>query len=97
MANANRRKNTIESLTVNGSPTSDPDLISSHIVNFYDTLFSEPNSWRLRVDNLEFDVLSVEESASLEVPFKEWEVREVIKGMDRDKASGPDGFSLAFF
>jgi hypothetical protein len=33
----------------------------------------------------------------LENPFEEKEVREVIKGMDRDKAPGPDGFSMAFF
>jgi hypothetical protein len=33
----------------------------------------------------------------LENPFKEKEVREVIKGMDRDNAPSPDGFSMAFF
>jgi hypothetical protein len=49
------------------------------------------------VDNLEFEVLSVDEAASLEDPFEEREVREVIKGMDRDKALGSDGFSSAFF
>ena len=49
------------------------------------------------MDNLEFEVLSVDEVAGLEEPFEEREVREVIKGMDRDKALGPDGFSLAFY
>jgi hypothetical protein len=97
VANANRRNNSIESLTMNGSPTSDPELISSHIVNFYDALFSEPISWRPRVDNLEFEALNMDEVASLEDPFKEREVREVINSMDWDKAPGPDGFSLAFF
>jgi hypothetical protein len=97
VANANRRNNSIDSLYVNGSPTSDPDVIISHIVNFYESLFSEPSSWRPRVDNLEFEVLSVEEASSLEDPFEEREVREVIQGLDRDKAPGPDGFSLAFF
>jgi hypothetical protein len=97
VANANRRNNSIESLTVNGSPTSDSDLISSHIVNYYDTLFLEPISWRPRVDNLEFEALSMDEAASLEDPFEEREVRELINSMDRDKAPGPDGFSLAFF
>jgi hypothetical protein len=33
----------------------------------------------------------------LEEPFEEREVWEVIKGMDGDKAPGPDGFSMAFF
>jgi hypothetical protein len=97
VANANRRNNSIESLSVNGSDTSDSEAISSHIVNFYESLFSEPLNWRLRVDNLEFEVLSVDEAAGLEKPFEEREVREVVKGLDRDKAPGPDGFSLAFF
>jgi hypothetical protein len=42
-------------------------------------------------------MLNVEEASSLKDPFEEREVREVIKGMDRDKALGPGGFSLAFF
>jgi hypothetical protein len=97
VANANRRSNTIDSLHVNGTPISDPDAIKSHVVNFYESLFSEPSSWRPRVDNLEFEALSVDEATRLEDPFEEREVREVIFGMDRDKAPGPDGFSLAFF
>jgi hypothetical protein len=43
-----------------------------------------------------YDV-SLDEAASLEDPFEEREVREAINSMDRDKAPGPDGFSLAFF
>jgi hypothetical protein len=97
VASANRRNNSIESLMVNGSPTSDPTSIGDHVVNYYKSLFSEPLSWRPRLDNLEFDRLNGEEAASLENPFEEKEVREVIKGMDRDKAPGPDGFSMAFF
>ena len=61
------------------------------------TLFTEPLSWRPRLDSLEFDMLSTTEAASLEDPFEERKVWEVIKGMDRDKAPGPDGFSMAFF
>jgi hypothetical protein len=97
VANSNRRNNSIDSLVVNGTATSDPGIISDHIVNFYDSLFTEPLSWRPRLDNLEFDMLSVAEASSLEEPFEEREVWEVIKGMDRDKAPGPDGFSMAFF
>jgi hypothetical protein len=97
VANANRRNNSIDSLVVNGSATSDMAIIGDHIVNYYDTLFTEPLNWRPRLDNLEFDRLSDTEALSLEDPFEENEVWEVIKGMDRDKAPGPDGFSMAFF
>jgi hypothetical protein len=41
--------------------------------------------------------LNVEEASILEEPFEEKEVWEVIKGMDRDKAFGLDGFTLVFF
>ena len=97
MANSNCRNNSIESLIVNGSSTSDPTIISDHIVGFYKSLFAEPMGWRPRLNNIEFDRLNVEEASSLEEPFEEKEVWEVIKGMDRDKASGPDGLTLAFF
>jgi hypothetical protein len=97
VANANRRNNSIESLIVNGLPTSDPTIISDHIVGYYESLFAEPMGWRLRLNNLEFDRLNEEEASSLEGPFEEKEVWEVIKGMNRDKAFGPDGFTLAFF
>ena len=33
----------------------------------------------------------------LERDFEEMEVWEVVKGMDRDKTSGPAGFTMAFF
>ena len=94
VANANRKNNSIESLIMDGTSISDPAIISDHIVSFYESLFTEPFSWRLRLDNLEFDMLNAEEASSLEGPFEE---RAVIKGMDRDKAPGPDGFTLAFF
>jgi hypothetical protein len=94
---ANRRNNSIKSLIVNGSPTLDPTIISDHIIGFYESFFAEPMGWRPRLDNLEFDRLNVEEVSSLEEPFKENEVWEVVKGMDRDKALGPDRFTLVFF
>ena len=56
---------------MNGSSTSDLAIISNHIINFYESLFSEPLSWRLMVDNLEFDVLNADEASSLEEPFEE--------------------------
>jgi hypothetical protein len=97
VANANRRNNSIESLVVDGTLSSDPTIVSNHIVNFFDSLFTEPHGWKPRLDNLEFDTISNSEALSLEEPFEEREVWEVIKGMDGDKAPGPDGFTMAFF
>jgi hypothetical protein len=41
--------------------------------------------------------LDAGEASSLELPFEEREVLEVVKGLNRDNAPGPDGFTLAFF
>jgi hypothetical protein len=49
------------------------------------------------MDNLALDTLDAGEASSLELPFEEREVLEVVKGLNRDKAPGPDGFTLAFF
>jgi hypothetical protein len=70
VANANQMNNSFESLIVNGLSTFDPTSISDHIVNFDESLFSKPLSWRLRLDNLEFDMLNVEEASSLEAPLR---------------------------
>jgi hypothetical protein len=51
-------------------------------------------SWQPRLDDLAFDSLDAVEVSSLELPFEEREVLEVVKGMNRDKATGSNGFSI---
>jgi hypothetical protein len=48
-------------------------------------------------DGLDFDSIDAAGASSLELPFEEREVLEVVKGMNKDKAPGLDGFSMAFF
>jgi hypothetical protein len=97
MANSNKRYNTIDSLHINGVLSSNPVAIREHAANYFESMFAESMSWRLKLDDLEFESLSEDEAASLEAPFLEKEVKDVIFDMDGDKAPGPDGFSLAFF
>jgi hypothetical protein len=49
------------------------------------------------LENLAFDTLEVEEASRLELLFEEREALAVVKGMNRDKAQSPNGFSIAFF
>ena len=49
------------------------------------------------MDDLAFESISAIEASSLEAPFLEKEVKDVVFGMDGKKALGPDGFSMAFF
>jgi hypothetical protein len=69
-------------LFVNGLVSSYKVVIWNHVVQIYESLFSEQCDWRPRLDNLAFDSLDADE---------------VVKGMNKDKAPGPDGFSMAFF
>ena len=49
------------------------------------------------MDNQVFSSIAEEEKMWLERDFEEMEVWQVVKGMDGDKAPGPDGFTMAFF
>jgi hypothetical protein len=49
------------------------------------------------LDDLVFESLSAVEASTLEALFLKKEVKDMIFGMDGNKAPGPDGFSLAFF
>jgi hypothetical protein len=56
----------------------------------------QQSSWRPRVDGLSFRSIDADESIWLEREFEE-KVWDVVRVMDRDKAPGPDGFTMAFF
>ena len=75
----------------------DPNEISTRIVEFYKTLFTDDGVHRPTLDNLPCAQLDSNEAESLDGIFIEEEVAEAVKNMNRDKAPGPDGFSLAFF
>ena len=88
MANSNKRFNTIDSLLIDGSLSFDLVAIREHAVNFYESLFAKSLSWRPRLDDLEFDSLSIGEASSLKAPFLEREVKDIIFGMDGNNAPG---------
>jgi hypothetical protein len=49
------------------------------------------------LDGLAFNSFATKEASLLELHFEEREVLEVVKGMNKDKAPGPDGFPMAIF
>jgi hypothetical protein len=81
----------------NGAMSIDPVVIKDHIVNYYDTLYTEQSLWRPRVDGISFSSIDADGCLWLERGFEEQEVWEVVREMNEDKAPGPDGFSMAFF
>jgi hypothetical protein len=60
-------------------------------------LYSEQFRWQPKLDGLTFNSTDAEEAKWLERAFEESEIFEVVKTLNGDKASGLDGFSLAFF
>jgi hypothetical protein len=97
MANSNKRYNTIDSLFINGYLSSNPIAIREHAINYYEAMFAESMSWRLRLNDLDFESLSAGEASYLKATFLEKEVKDVIFGMDGNKALGPYGFSSTIF
>ena len=53
--------------------------------------------WKPSINSLLLKLLSNENSIKLEETFMEKEVFEALIDLNKDKASRPDGFSLAFW
>ncbi|RVW52584.1 Protein MICRORCHIDIA 7 [Vitis vinifera] len=97
MANAHRRINVMSKIMINGvSFTKDQDMREG-IANAYQQLLSENPGWKADIGGLLMNQISPSEADGIEVPFSETEIFTALKGMNGDKAPGPDGFTLAFW
>ena len=97
LANSNRRYNSISTLSINGELSTDSDVISEFITQFYQHLFEEEDCDRPLLDGLDFSMITKADALWLERPFDKDEVAGVVSGFNGDKAPGPDGFSMGFF
>jgi hypothetical protein len=84
-------------MSIDGILSSNQDDIRDHIASFYEHLYMETGYSRPLLDGMQFSVIFYADAAWLERPFDEDEFVAVVQGFNRDKAPGPDGFSLAFF
>uniref|UniRef100_A0A0V0I549 Putative ovule protein n=1 Tax=Solanum chacoense TaxID=4108 RepID=A0A0V0I549_SOLCH len=90
------RYNAIDKLLVKGEEIKEPEQIKVSIIEFYENLYSESESWRPTFDIANFPRISPEEQDWLQRPYTETEVLGIIKQCDGDKAPGPDGFTMHF-
>jgi hypothetical protein len=97
MANSHRRRNQIKSIEVDGTQFEEESEIRNQVVQFYKSLYHENEEWRPGVDGLSFASIGEEAKDRLERRFDKEEVVQVLKDLERDKAPGPDGFTMAFF
>ena len=84
------------SIRVNGRRLVKEPEIKAGLVDAFQSLLSDPNSWCSPFPNLPFNSIGVEQVAKFEEMFIEEEIRAVVFGLNGDKAPGPDGFPLAF-
>ena len=97
VANSRRRYNHISMLEVNGVIYEAKSEMANQAVQFYKNLYMESVEWRPFVEGLKFDQIERLERDCVERRFEQEEVLRVVKELKGDKASGPNGFSLAFY
>lgn len=96
-ANCHRRYNNIDRLSVDGVCIENPTVIKEEIIKFYQGLYSESETWRPQFNARSRNVISEEDNIMLQSQFTENEIKDYVMACARDKAPGPDGFTMAFF
>jgi hypothetical protein len=84
-------------LAVDGEIYSDPAVISTKIIEFYQKLFTEVGVRRPLLDDLPFSTIADGDVLGLDGCFTEDEVLGAITSMCVDQAPCSDGFLMAFF
>ena len=96
IVNSHRRTNHIRGIEVDGALHEDEADVRSQVVQFYQGLYTESDTWCPTTDGLEFASIEEDEQLSLERDFSEEGVQ-VLQEMEGDKVPGPDNFTIAFF
>ncbi|RVW86537.1 putative ribonuclease H protein [Vitis vinifera] len=73
------------------------ESIKEETLKYFEKLYASPSGESWRVEGLDWSLISSESASRLESPFTEKEISYVIFQLDRDKAPGLDGFTIAVF
>ena len=96
MANAQRRKNFLSSITVDGRKLTEETEMKEGVVNAFQNILSEKRDWRPSISGLPFSFLDSVQAGLIEDAFSMEEVQTAVFGLNGDKAPGPGGFTLTF-
>ncbi|RVX11275.1 LINE-1 retrotransposable element ORF2 protein [Vitis vinifera] len=80
-----------------GLMLNNPESIKEEILRYFEKLYASSSGESWRVEGLDWSPIDGESASRLEFPFTEEEIYKAIFQMDRDKAPGPDGFTIAVF
>lgn len=100
MANQKKTTGGISSLFINDSLTTNPDVISGHIISFCKTLFSKDDLVQVDVGLVESvipAVVSTKENNALIFRPSTEEIKDTVLCMNGSSAPGPDGVTGVFF
>ena len=97
MANAHRRRNTMDRIKVSGVWLSEEQEVRTGIVEVFQQLLTEDSEWKADIGGLFLDQISQQEADTLELSFMEEEVHSTLMDMNGDKAPGLGGFTVAFW
>ena len=97
MANLHRRRNSINSIRINGIHLVKEDEVKEGLVRAFQNLLSATTNWRLPFPEIHVNMIGGDHCAKLEEMFTEEEILGAVSELNGDKAPGPDGFPLAFW
>ncbi|KAJ9546920.1 hypothetical protein OSB04_019463 [Centaurea solstitialis] len=96
LVNHRIKNSRINGLNVNGSWVTCPEKIKEVTFEFFKRKFEEDHPNRPFIRSTLFKKLTVDQRASLEVPFEEKEIKDAVWSCGNNKAPGPDGFTFEF-
>ena len=98
VANGRRNRNFIKYLeNERGLMLDNSESITEEILLYFEKLYLSPPGESWRVEGIDWSPILEESVSRLDSPFVEEEIFNAIFQLDRDKAPGPDGFTIAMF
>ncbi|CAL5336186.1 unnamed protein product [Camellia sinensis] len=94
MASNRQRKNSLDSVQVNGVAVEDPSIVKQVVENYFTRVFAESWESRPKLAGSFLSITDVDSKEVLEANFSEAEIWAAIQDCDGNKAPGPDGFNL---
>lgn len=92
-----RRKNSISGMLIGGNWSSSPEKIKTHLKDYFIDLFKQKsNHLKLKLEKLPLVRIKEEDSLILVANITLQEVEAALKGLNPNKAPGPDGLNDAF-
>ena len=76
--NANRNRNSIRGVFIDGSWTDDPHKVKEEVKSFFFHRFQEPIGQRPKIDGIRFQTVNLQQNNELLAPFMDEEIQKAI-------------------